>query len=349
MRVRFIEPPPALRVGGLEGAIRSLEHALRHHGVEVTSGEAEAPRPDEIFHFHGLWRPADSRLSTRLRQAGRPFIVSPHGMLEPWAWRHKWWKKWPYYLLIERRHLQRANAVLATAPQEAERLRRFLPRQRIDVLPLGFTGEAKPDYSAARSKLGWAADEVVLLFLSRLHAKKGLELLLRALHSVALPTTCRLVIVGGGESSYVNGLKRLAASLKLPRVEWIGEIWGDDRWPYFQGADLFCLPSHSENFGLAVLEACQVGTPALTTHTTPWGEWLQPARGIVVEPTESGVREGLIRFFNQARRTTVERAGLAEWASSRFAWTSLAPRYVQLYTSLFMPPSETVAPARHAP
>jgi glycosyltransferase involved in cell wall biosynthesis len=97
-----------------------------------------------------------------------------------------------------------------------------------------------------------------------LHPKKGLDLLLRALAVTELPEMSRLVIVGGGDPYYVSKLRSLAASLadRLPKIDWVGEVWGAARWPYFQGANLFCLPTHSENFGLAVLEACQVGTPA---------------------------------------------------------------------------------------
>lgn len=334
MKVRFVEPPPALRIGGLESAIRSLEAALRERGVEVSSGANEKPSVGEVFHFHGLWRPEDARLSRSLEKSGTPFLISPHGMLEPWALRHKWWKKWPYFFLTERGHLRRASRLLATAPSEERRLQKLLPGQKTAMLPLGFTGEAKPDYAGARASLGWEPDEMVLLFLSRLHVKKGLELLLGSLSRLQRPARTRLVIVGGGETSYVERVKMIAASMRLPRMDWVGEVWGKDRWRYFQGADLFCLPTYSENFGLAVLEACQVGTPPLTTTETPWAEWLKPDRGIIVEPTVPSVSEGLARFFRQPRTEAAQREGLATWARQQFAWSNLAPRYAALYESL---------------
>lgn len=334
MKIRFVEPPAAQRIGGLDGAIRSLEAALRVLGHEVSSDVTLPPQPGEVFHFHGLWQPAQARLSRSLHRAGVPFVVSPHGMLEEWAWRHKWWKKWPYFLLCERAHLARASALLATAPMEAARIRHFLPRQRIETIPLGFTGQATPDYTAARAALGWADDETVLLFLSRLHVKKGLELLLRALAECRPPASTRLVIVGGGDPAYVASARALAESLPLPRIDWVGEVWGEARWPYFQGADLFCLPSYSENFGLAVLEACQVGTMALTTDTTPWGEWLSPDRGHIASPVVDSVTAALQRFFALPRRTPSDRARLAEWAHSQFSWAALAPRYAELYRQL---------------
>ena len=222
------------------------------------------------------------------------------------------------------------------AAQEAGRLRGFLPGQRIETLPLGLTGDAKPDYDSARGQLGWADEERVLLFLSRIHVKKGLDLLLRALATMALPAPVRLVIVGEGEAEYVAELWRFAEANKdtLPRIDWVGAVWGEERWKYFQGADLFCLPTHSENFGLAVLEACQVGTPALTTVETPWAEELAGGRGYICTPRSEEVQRELARFLAAERRTPEARAALADWAWARFDWDALAGRYVDFYHSL---------------
>ena len=211
-----------------------------------------------------------------------------------------------------------------------------MPGQRVESLPLGLTGDARPDYDAARAQLGWKPDERVLLFLSRLHVKKGMHLLLRALAAVERSEKTRLVIVGGGDADYVRSVRALATNLRdaLPRVDWIGEVWGEARWPYFQGADLFCLPTFSENFGLAVLEACQVGTPALTTVETPWAEELAGGRGFICTPRMEDVRRELARFFANERGTSEARAALAEWAWMRFHWDALAERYAEFYRSL---------------
>jgi glycosyltransferase involved in cell wall biosynthesis len=258
-------------------------------------------------------------------------------MLEPWAWNHRWWKKRPYYWLVERGHLHRANAILATAAPEAVRIRQMLPSQRVDAIPLGLTDEsAAPDYGAAREALGWGSDETVFLFLSRLHPKKGLDLLLRALAVTELPEKSRLVVVGGGDASYVSKLQSLAASLahRLPKVDWIGEVWGAARWPYFQGANLFCLPTHSENFGIAVLEACQVGTPSLTTTTTPWSQWLSGERGFIAEPTVESVARQLQAYLHHPNDSAYRRADLAQWTQEQFSWATLAPRFEEFYRSL---------------
>ncbi|MEP6671914.1 MAG: glycosyltransferase, partial [Chthoniobacter sp.] len=263
MKLVFCVPPAEQRIGGLDSAIQSLRRALTHSGIPVADALPSEPDSETLVHFHGLWQPAHDRLAKQCVARGIPYVVSPHGMLEPWAWRHKWWKKWPYFHLVEKAHLTRARALLATADPEARRLEKFVLRQRIETLPLGLTGQAQPDYEAARQRLSWKPEEHVLLFLSRIHVKKGLDLLLEALATTSLPKDVRLVIVGDGEPSYVRSLQHFARehAATLPPIEWAGAVWSDARWPYFQGADLFCLPTHSENFGLAVLEACQVGTP----------------------------------------------------------------------------------------
>jgi glycosyltransferase involved in cell wall biosynthesis len=102
----------------------------------------------------------------------------------------------------------------------------------------------------------------------------------------------------------------------------------------FQGADLFCLPSHSENFGLAVLEACQVGTPVLTTDTTPWGEHLADGRGYICSPNLAQLKEQLSKFLGAPRVDAEQRQALSDWAWRTFEWKRLAERYIAFYREL---------------
>ena len=340
MNIRFFEPPPAQKIGGLDAAISSLGAALRQlgHSVSVNAGQP-LDSPEMAVHFHGLWQRNFPVLARECRRRGIPYVVSPHGMLEPWARRQKWWKKWPYFHFIEKRWIARAACVLATAKPEADRLAQFFPHSRIESLPLGLTADTRPDHAAARAKLGWNTDETVLLFLSRIHEKKGLDLLLAALAELhgTLPAPARLVIVGPEEQPGYAARCRdfiVQNAQRLPRTDWLGPVWGDDRWPYFQGADLFCLPTHSENFGLAVLEACQVGTPALTTTETPWADTLGDGRGFIARPETADIRMQLARFISQPRRTEADRAALVDWAWENFDWAKLAPRYAALYEGL---------------
>lgn len=333
MKLHFHEPPEAQKIGGLDAAIRSMQHAMEKldHTIEVNPSAGDA----DAAHFHGMWQPGFPSLSRQYRALGVPCVVSPHGMLEPWACMHKRWKKLPYWHLIEKRWARRASCILATAKTEADRLLRFFPQTRIAALPLGLTGDARPDYAAARAKLGWDDDETVLLFLSRIHKKKGLDLLFSALATLPLPGRTRLVIVGPEEQpAYAARCRDFTKqnATRLPKVEWRGAIWGEDRWAYLQGADLFCLPTHSENFGLAVLEACQCGTAVLTTTATPWAGALAQ-RGFICEPHVASIRTALSTFFER-RPTPDQRVSLSGWAFANYDWSVLAPRYAELYASL---------------
>ena len=352
MKIHFFEPPAVQKVGGLDAAIQSMRTALQALGHEVSiNSDAIAFGENTRVHFHGLWQRNFPALARECARLGVPYVVSPHGMLEPWARRTKWWKKWPYFQLVEKRWVAGAACVLATAKPEADRLARFFPHTRIDSLPLGLTADKRPDYASARARLGWNADETVLLFLSRIHEKKGLDLLLSALTECEADTPVRtetprtgvsasrtrLVIIGPEEQpEYAARCRDFIArnATRLPRTDWIGPVWGEDRWSYFQGADLFCLPTHSENFGLAVLEACQVGTPALTTTETPWADTLGSGRGFIARPETADIRAQLARFFATPRQDETERTALAEWAWKNFDWPELAPRYAAMYSSL---------------
>jgi glycosyltransferase involved in cell wall biosynthesis len=342
MKIRFIELAEPLREGGLEKAAADMARYLPGAGVEVVRGPLEAGglQGFDVVHFHGLWSPEHFRIARQARRAGLPVVVSPHGMLEPWAWKHRKWKKWPYFHLVEKRRLQAAEALLATAEEEAEHIRSFFPASRIEVLPLGIEPEARPDYAAARARLGWEDGERVLLYLSRVHPKKGLRELILALRELPEEAVrrqpVRLVVVGNGPEEYMAECRSLAGGLEdRIRVDWIPPQWGEAKWPWMQGADLFCLPTYSENFGLVILEAGMVGTPVFTTTGTPWKEVEEAGFGWVPAP-EPERYAGVLEAFLGTPDAVLQamRPAFADWTRERYAWPSLVGRYAAFYQAL---------------
>lgn len=338
MKICFITPPLSKQIGGIENAVEGLREALLAQGVEVVQG-FNPDDPTAVHHFHGLWDPSHARMASRLRKQGRRYVVSPHGMLEPWAFRHRRWKKVPYFWLIERRFLVGASALFVTSEMEREHLLRVVRHSRVEVLPLGCRDPQAPAREQARKSLGWSPDQKVMLFLSRVDTKKGLHMLFDAIEKLPkVVRLWRLVIVGDGPKDYVAELKRQQQRLgtSLPEIDWVGPVWGDARWPYIQGADLFVLPTHSENFGIAVLEALHAGTPVLTTTGTPWRDHSQTEGIFICDPTVTSIGQCLETAASRLATGWCEsdREGLAEWAQTHFAWSNLVKEYQRAYASL---------------
>lgn len=331
-------PPKELQKGGIENAVEGLREALHAEGATVIDG-ANPEDESAIHHFHGLWNPKHSRTASQLRERGLSYVVSPHGMLEPWAFRNRRWKKLPYFHLIEKGMLRDASAVLVTSAMERDNVARLIRHPRVEVIPLGCRDATQPDYETARHSLGWNSSEKIMLYLSRVDPKKGLDLLIDAMAQVRLQATgWKLVIVGDGPPAYRQMLEERIKQLgeSLPPIVWAGPLWGAARWPYLQGADLFCLPTHSENFGIAVLEALGVGTPVLTTTQTPWVD-LQSMDGVfIADPETTSIRQALEHAEQRISSgwSQQDRELLASWASANFSWPSLAPKYLDFYQSV---------------
>jgi glycosyltransferase involved in cell wall biosynthesis len=327
-----VPPKGAAGRGGIDAFLEGIKRHLPNGEVRITDSfdPKSFPRPG-IMHFHGLWQPSHLLTYRNARRLKIPMIISPHGMLEPWAFQYRWWKKLPYYLMFERARLQKASVILATSQMEASHLQSRFPGSLIRIIPPGLTSDNRPAYEESRKILAWKDEEFVLLFLSRIDRKKGLDLLLTAVQSITSPhKSLRLVIIGDGDPRYVNALRTAGNSSRV-RIDWLGAIWGQARWKYLQGADLFCLPSHSENFGIAVMEALQAGTPVLTTNQTPWSQYGTVPGITIVQPSAEEISHHVQQFLNQSPWMNEDRERLAAWTFNQFGWETLASRYRALY------------------
>lgn len=220
----------------------------------------------DVVHVNCCWLPQCALVQELARRAGYKTVLTPHGMLEPWiVRRHYWTRKLPALLLYQRHAVRSADCLHATAPAERENLSRLGYNANIVVIPNGICVED------IRMKTSWRRSGS-LLFLSRIHRKKGLELLLEALAG-EMPALSgyELTIAGEGDADYVGTLRLRARQLGLDRmVRFVGGVYGEAKWALFRKADLFVLPTYSENFGIVVAEALACGTPVLTTTGTPW-------------------------------------------------------------------------------
>ena len=250
--------------------------------------------PFPLFHSNGLWTPANHWVSRLAAQRMRPLVIQPHGMLEPWALAFRGWKKRLALSLYQRRDLRSAALFIATAEQEAESIRRVGLQQPIAVIPNGVQLDVAESIACDRSS---DAGIHKALFLSRVHQKKGLLNLVAAWGRVR-PSKWRLVIAGPDEGGFLaEVLSAVRREGIQDLVEYVGEVEGNAKAELYRSADLFVLPTFSENFGIVVAEALAYGIPVITTRGAPWadlktygcGWWID----IGVEPLVVALREAM--------------------------------------------------------
>lgn len=240
----------------------------------------------DLIHLHGMWSPLLAVAAMVARKRGIPLVVSPHGCLEPWALGYKYYKKWLALKTYQGAILRSASLFVATARQELESIRRLGLRQPIAVIPNGVDVE--------QPFLRDAHEEVkTILFLSRVHPIKGLLDLVEAWALVRRPGW-RIVIAGGDEGGYRAKVEALIRARELESdFEFVGFVTGVQKQACFDSADIFVLPTYSENFGLAIAEALANELPVITTTGAPWQELLEQRCGWWVTPGVAGVAGAL--------------------------------------------------------
>ena len=336
-------------------------------GVVVERFSTAAAVPD-VIHIHGLWSPFLHQVCEWGRSHGVPFVISPQGMLTPWSLSQKRLKKQLARALYQDHDLRTAALIHATAESEVEDIRRVGLRQPIVLAPFGID---IPEPSSSHGRAASTRDsQRMAVFVSRIHPKKGLANLLDAwsrlkhqnASGIAGPHPAQswhLVISGPDEAGHKAELLTQAARLGLSVAEravspdgkvpltadviFTGPVFDAQKTSLYQQADLFVLPTHSENFGVVILEALACGLPVITTKGAPWqrlenvgrptSDPSQPTRAgwwidIGVEPLVTALLEAM-------RATDEERASIgdnARWfAQEKYSWSSAARAMNQAY------------------
>lgn len=272
-----------------------------------------------ILHDHGQWLPLNRFSASLARQHGLPRVVSPRGMLTPWALANKRVRKAMAWMLFGRSDFRSAAVLHATSEQEADEFRLLGARQPIAVIPNGVDYRDVPGGSPGKTR--------TMLFLSRLHPKKGVTELVAAWRAVR-PDGWRLVLAGPDEAGMVDSLRLHAADT----ITYAGEVEGDEKWRLLGSAAVAILPSYSENFGVVVAESLMACTPVIATRNTPWHSLEEHRCGWWI-PMNS---EALTSTIQEATTTDLET--LAEMgrrgrdhAIASFSWPSLGSRMTSVY------------------
>lgn len=284
------------------------------------------------FHLHGIW---DWFLHQSVRAAKRrgiPYVISPRGMLEPWALSQKKWKKRIAWWLYQRSDLQGAAFLHATAVSEAQQFSKLGLRNSVVVLPNGVSVLEVLDSNEVSPSREPPLRSKQALFLSRIHPKKGLLVLAEAWAKVQ-PKGWRMVVIGPDEGGHRMQVQSLVNQLGLQSSWEIRDaVYGEQKRQAFQDSQLFILPTFSENFGIAVAEALAYGLPVITTTEAPWSGLVAHRCGWWTPMTVAGIAQAL----EQATSTDVSELRQMgqrgnRWVRDEFAWSSIGKRLVAAY------------------
>ena len=289
-----------------------------------------AQRRPEIIHSNGLWHPFNHWFSAFARQHRIPLVLQPHGMLEPWAltWHEN--KKRLALMFYQRMDLESVSLFMATSDQEAESIRKLGFRQPIAVIPNGIESSDKcyvvkrrQDFSKEKPRRA--------LFLSRIHPKKGLINLVNA-WALANASDWVLQIAGPDEGGHLSEVFTLAKRLGVAdQIEYLGEFDDREKWRVYSEADLFVLPTFSENFGIVIAEALAAGLPVITTTGTPWKLLHTNNCGWWVSPTTDGLRKALNEAFCLPLERLQEMGERGRNCAQCFDWVDIADKMVEVY------------------
>ena len=295
-------------------------------------------RDYDVVHIHALFSFTSVVAAWAARRAGVPYVVRPLGTLNRYGVEQRRpWLKQLSLKLIEGPILRHAATVHFTAEAEqVEALSLGIPMHAV-VIPLGIEPTQMDDGQVLLDRRHGTDNGRSLLFLSRLDPKKNVEGLLRAFNLLAHEwPDLRLVIAGNGEASYVAGLKKLAVELGVAdRVVWLGHIEGEQKAAALAAAQVFVLPSFSENFGIAAAEALMAGLPCVLGKGVAIADEIAEAgAGIAVEPDPDSIAQGLKKLLSDDALWTSMSGKAAALAREKYSVDAMGERLVRLYEGI---------------
>lgn len=282
----------------------------------------------DIVHNHSLWALPNIYACQIAVEAGVPLVISPRGTLHPRALSISRHKKKLFGALIQNRLLKSAVAIHATSQEEAKHIRAFGLEQPIMVLP---NGVSLPKFEF----LAPQGHDKTLLYFGRIHPIKGLLHLIEAWGNLSEQRKndgWKLQIVGADSTGHTKELKAAVANRNIPRVSFGSPVYGAEKFQLLGSANLYILPTESENFGMTVAEALACGTPVLTTKGAPWSDLITHNCGWWVDVGVLGIEAGLSQALSTSTLELSEMgANGRKLVADKYAWQSIAERMRGFY------------------
>lgn len=288
----------------------------------------------DFVHIHAIWEPVLATAASVARAAGVPYTVCLHGMLDPWCMSQGTLKKKVALALSVRRMLEGAAFLHLGNRDERELIKPLGLKVGNELIPNGVFIEEfanPPAPGAFRAKRPELGADPYILFLSRLHLKKGLDYLAEAFALVRAKRPDVRLVVAGADDGYKAEFQAAIARLNVAdRVHLVGPLYGQDKLAAFVDAACFCLPSRQEGFSIAITESLAMGTPAVVTTGCHYPEVAEVGAGEVVDLDGRAVGEALLRVLAHPDRAAMGRKG-QELIRTRFNWPAVAQLTVGLY------------------
>lgn len=344
---------PAYSVGRLAGALAANGHKILvwapdgsatraleldpSHTVMAATGDlsdALASQSFDVVHDNGLWVPYGARLARACETQQIPRLLSIRGMMQPWAWQHRRWKKRIAWALYQRRAVTSAALLHATSHEEVACVAKQMPGRTPVLIANGID---VPEAAAAQKPAIHGTRTA--LFLGRLHPVKGLPLLVEAWRAVR-PEGWRLQIVGPGDDGYRADLARqVAAAGLVDQISISGAVSGAAKDAHYHAASLFILPSHTENFGISIAEAMAHAVPVITTTGTPWQVLRDDDMGWWV-PTDSDNLAAALASATTLPASQLDDKGQRsrQWVAGHLHWPAIAKQFADAYADILAHP-----------
>lgn len=318
----------------LKGLGRSMD---RLSSVHILALKQQIDSSD-VVHLHSMWSGANIQVANMCIKSKKPYVLSVHGMLDDWCMSQRRLKKVVFLKTVNRRLLRNAGAVHCTAEAELRQAEKWIPRGsgRVAPLPLDLSEYIDlPDPSEALSAfptINAAGPKV--LFLSRIHHKKGLDRLIRAsatLHERGFEH--QLIVAGTGEGAYPQQMRDLCRALGIDEsTHFVGFVSGRTKIALLSLCDVFALPTSQENFGFVYFESLASGTPVITTRgTDTWPELTTSGGGVIVDNDPQSFADAIIALLGKSGTAgSMGRAG-RRWVFDNLGSEAIASTYERLY------------------